>query len=345
MKIGWLDDVARGDRLAGLRTDPGYPERYSEWHHFNLNDDANGLYGIVNLAMSGDIRSPEQGRAGVSLAIWDGIRWRGTMNVHPTDQVRFAPGAVDLAIGDNSVQLCDGRYVVRAGLKDGSVSIQAEWRPRSDGVRIENIGGVVSSFVVPALAVNGMAMIEGRTYALSKATGYHDHNWGYWNWGQDMGWDWGYVIQSSGARANGSSRRSIVFGQVTDASRAEARSDMVVMVWTGRRCSHVFLDNAVEMSTRGTLTDVDIPRVPGLMSLLEPNRRSVPRHVRIEAREADDWIEIDLDVNQAMQFVIPHPSGSTTTTVSELVGRYDVRGSLEDEPIGFSYVGFAELAG
>jgi hypothetical protein len=120
---------------------------------------------------------------------------------------------------------------------------------------------------------------------------------------------------------------------------------MVLMIWSGRRPNHVFLDNAVEMSTQGVLKDVDIPRVPGLMSLLEPERRPVPRAIRIEAREADEWIEMNLDVHQAMQFVIPHPTGSATTTVSELVGTYGVRGSIEGQPIDFSYVGFAELAG
>jgi len=160
-----------------------------------------------------------------------------------------------------------------------------------------------------------------------------------------MGWDWGYMIEVPERGSRRIPRRSIVFGQVTDASRAEARSDMVLMVWSGRRCAYVFLDEAVTMAVEGQLDDVDVPRVPGLMALLEPECPVVPRRVSIEAREGADWIEIEFDVRQAMGFMVPHPQGRDVTTVSELIGGYDVRGSLEDETFHFSYVGFAELAG
>ena len=42
-------------------------ERYSEWHHFNFNDDASDVYGLFNLALSGDVHHPSRARAGVSL--------------------------------------------------------------------------------------------------------------------------------------------------------------------------------------------------------------------------------------------------------------------------------------
>jgi hypothetical protein len=345
VKIGFVDDLAAGDAIAGLRTDPGFPERYSEWHHFNLNDPAHDVYGIVNLALSGDVRSPELGRAGVSLVVWEGGRWHGTMNIHSTEEASFSAGSVHLAIGGTSVRLGDGGYEVSGALKDGSIALEATWRPRSFGVRIENIGGMVSSFIVPSLAVEGTLLVEDRRYDVRRATGYHDHNWGYWSWGRDMGWDWGYMIEVPTGRAGRVPPRSIVFGQVTDATRAEAKSDMVLMVWSGRRCAHVFLDEAVTMAVEGHLSDVDIPRVPGLMALLEPERPLVPQRVVIEAREGVDWIEIQLRVGQAMSFVIPHPQGPDITTVSELIGCYDVRGSLDGEEFRFSYMGFAELAG
>ena len=268
------------------------------------------------------------------------------MNIHGVETARFSPGDVDLQIGPNSVRYERGRYHVRGALKDGSVVLEAAWIPRSAGVRIQNIGGVVSSFVLPRMSVSGTLSIDGRAYRLRSTTGYHDHNWGHWRWGRDLGWDWGYILQPKPPTpANGHPPLSVVFGQVTDGSRAVARSDMVLMVWAGDRCAHVFLDDAVEMETVGELTDVDVPRVPGLMTLLHPDRRPVPRQLSIEAKDGDDWLEISLDVDRAMQFLIPHPDGEAITTVSELVGAYHVRGELEDEAFEFDYTGFAELAG
>jgi hypothetical protein len=46
------------------------------------------------------------------------------------------------------------------------------------------------------MKVNGKLTVDGKTYILKNAKGYHDHNWGYRNWG-DIGWIWGQVTQNS----------------------------------------------------------------------------------------------------------------------------------------------------
>ena len=339
-----VERIERGDAISRLRTAPADPERYSEWHHFNFNDDANGLYGIFNLAVSGDVRDVDRSRAGLSLVVSERGRWRGTMNLYGTEEAAFEPGAVDLALGANSVSWEDGRYRVQGALKDGSVRLDATWTPRSEGVRVDNIGGVVSTFILPRLDVAGTLEVDGRPYRLDGATGYHDHNWGYWTWGQDMGWDWGYIIE---APTNGAGGRplSLVFGQVTDATRASAKSDLVLVIWVGERCSQVFLDDAVRISTEGELPSAAVPRVPGVLALLEGRRRPVPRRLEIRAEDGDDWIEVSMDADHALQFLVPHAGGKGTTTVSELVGRYNVKGVLDGQPVDFSYIGFAELAG
>jgi len=352
MRISVVERIERGDALSRLRTGPPDPERYSEWHHFNFNDDANGLYGIFNLALSGDVRDPDASRAGVSLVVSEQGRWRGTMNLYGTEEAAFDAGAVDLALGANSVRWHDGVYHVQGALKDGSVRIDATWSPRCEGVRVDNIGGVVSTFILPRLDVTGSLEVDGRPYRLRGATGYHDHNWGYWTWGQDMGWDWGYIIESrppapAGTASAGDAGRplSIVFGQVTDASRDRAKSDLVLVIWTGERCTQVFLDDAVRISTEGELASDAVPRVPGVLALLEGRRSTVPRRLEIRAEDGDDWIEVVMEADHALQFLVPHAGGKGTTTVSELVGRYSVKGELDGDPVDFSYIGFAELAG
>lgn len=347
MRISVVDRIERGDALSRPRTGPGDAERYSEWHHFNFNDDANGLYGIFNLALSGDVGDPEKGRAGVSLVVSEQGRWRGTMNMHPVEDARYEPGAVDLALGDCSVRLRDGRYRIAGALKDGSVVLDAVCTPACEGVRVDNIGGLVSTFILPRLDVEGTLSVAGRDYRFDGATGYHDHNWGYWTWGSDLGWDWGYIIEApAGVPEEGRARPvSLVFGQVTDATRARAKSDLVLVVWVGDRCTQVFLDDAVEIAAGGELARNAVPRVPGVLALLDGHHRPVPDHLEIRARDGDEWLEMALDVDHAMQFLIPHAGGRGTTTVSELVGRYSVRGVLDGEKLDFSYVGFAELAG
>lgn len=339
-----VESIERGDAISRLRTEPPDPERYSEWHHFNFNDDANGLYGIFNLALSGDVRDPDRSRAGLSLVVSEQGRWRGTMNLYGTEEAAFQPGAVDLALGANAVRWEDPVYRVQGALKDGSVRLDATWTPRCEGVRVDNIGGVVSTFILPRLDVAGTLEVDGRAYRIDDATGYHDHNWGYWTWGHDMGWDWGYLIEAPTTRGGGRAL-SIVFGQVTDATRASAKSDLVLVIWVGERCTQVFLDDAVRISTEGELPAAAVPRVPGVLALLGGRRRTVPRRLEIRAEDGDDWVEVSMDADHALQFLVPHAGGKGTTTVSELVGRYTVKGVLDGQPVDFCYVGFAELAG
>lgn len=341
MRIRVVDRPERGDALSRFDPDRPAPEQYSEWHHFTFHDDASDLHGIVNLAVSGDVRDPDRSRAGLSLVVAEQGRWRGTMNLYGIEDARFEAGAVDLALAANSVRFDGSRYLVRAGLKDGSVALEVAWTPRCEGVRVDTIGGVVSTFILPRSEVEGWVEVDGRRYELAGAAGYHDHNWGYWTWGRDLGWDWGYAIEA----ADGEAARTVVFGQVTDASRATARSDMVMVVWDGPRCTSVFLDDAVRLTTDGEMAPAAVPRVPGVLALVEGRRRAVPRRVVVRADDGDDWLELALEASAGLQFLVPHGGGPGLTTVSELVGRYTVKGVLDGDPIDFARSGFAELAG
>ncbi|SRR6266550_1707726 len=346
MKLQFVDRVQEGDALSRVRSDPNERHKYSEWHHFNLNDDANGVYAIFNLALSGNIRDADQARVGVSLVVYErGRGWRGSMNLYPLEDTRFAADTIDLTIGTNSVKYRKDRYVVSGALKDGSVVLNATWTPETSALRVDSIGGVVNTFILPRLRVNGTLCVRGRKYHIEKATGYHDHNWGYWNWGEALSWNWGYIIQAPSARTNGQPPVSLVFGQVTNGANGRTKSDFALAVWDGDRCAQIFLDDAVRITTAGMLTGVTVPRVPGVMAFLEPGQGvAIPRHVNIQARDGDDWIEIDMDVNGAMQFLVPRSLGVGSTTISELVGEYSVRTMLRGYSREFSYNGFAEIA-
>jgi hypothetical protein len=345
MKLQFARHDMSGDAISTHGGDPADARHKSEWHHFTFTDDAQGLYGMVNLAVSGDVRSGERSRAAISLIVYERQHgWSGTMNVYTLDDVRFASGAIDLAIGTSAVRFKDGAYHVRAHLKDESVLIDATWTPQAEAVRIENMGGFINTFIVPRLATSGELVIRGRRVALNAAPGYHDHNWGTWDWSRDLGWNWGYLLD---APAGGSARpaTSIVFGQVTDATRSAARTELVLMVWRGDALTHVFLDDAVTLEVSGRMA-IAAPRIPGVMALLNPGRVGrVPERLAIRARDGADELDIDCTVEHAVHVLIPHTAGPQHTSVSELVGDYRLRGRIDGTPIDFRCAGFAELAG
>jgi hypothetical protein len=345
MKLRFARHDLTGDAMSVHGAEDADARHKSEWHHFTFADGERGLYGMVNLAVSGDVRSGERCRAAVSLIIFEREHgWSGTMNVYTRSDVRFASGRIDLAVGENAVRFAGGGYRVRARLKDESVAIDAVWMPQAEAVHIENMGGFINTFIVPRLAVSGDIVIRGRRLALTSVPGYHDHNWGTWDWSRDLGWNWGYLLD---APAGGSAEppMSIVFGQVTDATRSAARTELVLMVWRGEALTHVFLGDAVGLEVTGRKS-LAVPRVPGVMALLNPGRLSrIPESVEIRARDGEDHLDIDCAVEHAVELLIPHAIGTGHTAVAELVGEYRLRGRLDGVPVDFRCAGFAELAG
>ena len=343
MKLTLIGDDFARDVLSSPDTAALASQRYSEWYHFTFGDVRAGIGGVVNFALFGDVRDPERGRASMSLVVHEGARrWSGTVDMYGTDEARFTPGTVGLAMGSNTVRFDEGRYAVAAELKNRTVSIDATWTPRADAVRVENIGGFVNSFIVPRLDVTGVVRIGDRAIALERAGGYHDHNWGAWDWDRDVGWNWGYLLEAGAPRER---ENAVVFGQVTDATRGAARSGLVVMRWRGAKLTQVFLDDAVTLEALGRLA-VEPPRVPGVLALFVPGRVApVPEHLRVVAADGADTLRIDCRVRDAIHFLIPHAAGNGQTTVAELAGDYAASGELDGESVAFTCPAFAELAG
>ena len=48
--------------------------------------------------------------------------------------------------------------------------------------------------VIPRLRAEGTIEIDGVVHHLQNAPAYHDHNWGYWSWGDDFAWEWGFGL-------------------------------------------------------------------------------------------------------------------------------------------------------
>ncbi len=106
--------------------------------------------------------------------------------------------APDLTIGKSSVRLVGLEYHVRLDLTDGQGRrVVADLRlTASPGrlvppIEIAGAKGWRTGYVVPVMsgALAGTITVDGQTVPFD-GTGYHDHNWGFW---QDVRWQWGQV--------------------------------------------------------------------------------------------------------------------------------------------------------
>jgi hypothetical protein len=138
--------------------------------------------------------------------------------IDPDELLAHAP---DLRIGGGSVRLEGLRYRLRLDLPeelDGGRSHAKEPLRRVRGeiallatpgrsmvpLTIRGARGWISGYVVPVLSgpLEGELIVGAERIAVDGGTGYHDHNWGFW---EGVSWQWGQVAGEG---------LSFVFGRV-----------------------------------------------------------------------------------------------------------------------------------
>ena len=148
----------------------------------------------------------------------------------------------------------------------------------------------------------------------AEASGYHDHNWGRWHWGDDLGWE------SGRSPPRGKDRRR--WSATTDREHRDGSAPSLIAT-SGRR-HRAFAGPRVELTTSGRL-EATPRRLPGAMAALHQDRARprLPQRVTIRAADGRDRVEIDFTARAAAQLIAGDPAGHGFGFVHELVGEID----------------------
>jgi hypothetical protein len=237
--------------------------------------------------------------------------------VDDADLVARAP---DLDIAGNRVRLEGSQYRLTLALAqegdprsrlDGELVLDAPPGRSLPPTAIHGARGWVSGYVVPVLsgALHGRLRAGGETIDLAGATGYHDHNWGFW---EGVRWQWGQVADGD---------LSIVFGRVfPPASVADPERTPGVLAVLGPN------------GPLGFATDVSIEETP------------TPHRVTIRARGQRLNIMLALAVEETVgtRMGLTRQANGQTMTFLQLGGTYRVTGQLGDRTVDFTARGSAE---
>jgi hypothetical protein len=186
--------------LVRFRYVPDVPSRagsWAEWLYFN------GRAGDLQLYMTflaGPLQPDGTRAAGVRLQLdraGTNISYSAGQAIEEHALVTSAP---DLTIGGASVRLEGLQYHVtldllradgRAGRVTGQFRLAAVPGRSLSPFELRGAGGWVSGYTVPVMSgdLSGRLVVDGAALDL-KGTGYHDHNWGFW---QGVSWRWGQV--------------------------------------------------------------------------------------------------------------------------------------------------------
>jgi hypothetical protein len=310
-----LRPPGEGDPAAALAKD---------WLHLNIFDHATGLTGIVNASLHGRPGDPVAYAAGAVLFHTPGLGWLGDARVTTMDEA--AVGVHSIALDWLGFAISPGTGAIAASVRlPGSVRLNLEASPVSQpvevDVRVPFGSGWISWYIIPRLTVRGSLRLGGSDGErdLGGAFAYHDHNWGRWAWGEDIGWEWAVCAADDGAS---------IF-EVTRATDRSHRSGVIslIVVLDGQR--RIYRGAALQMNRTGRLGSPE-RRVPGAMAALRADRRMpvLPRHIRIRLDDGLDHAAIDISATSAAQLIIAEPTQPGVSFIHELAGTFRCSGQF-----------------
>jgi len=332
------DDVIRAmDRFHPIPQDT--PHRsWAEWLYFNGRTADGRVRFYLTFLVAGRDRSDNSpsARSGkrpafVRLQLDRDGRSTNYSAVEWIDERDLLARAPDLDVGGNRVRLEDSHYRITLALTGESRShgprapdVTAEMTLDATPGRalppftIRGARGWQSGYVVPVLsgAIHGRLTIDGETLALNGASGYHDHNWGFW---EGVHWQWGQV-----ASGNSPQDLSIVYGRVfPPASVADTNRVPGALALIGP-------DGPIAFATN--------------VSIAEAGDGATPQLITVRARGNDVDLTLKFTVADIVRnrMALTELASGAAMDFLQLAGTYQVTGHAGGRDVSFTARGSAE---
>ncbi|HEV3139301.1 MAG TPA: hypothetical protein VGY57_02230 [Vicinamibacterales bacterium] len=287
---------------------------WAEWLYFN-GRSADGRVRFYLTFITGPRIGADKRSAAVRLQLDRDGRSTSYTTIASIDERALLERAPDLDIAGNTVRLEGSRYRIALAVQNarGEITLDASLAQSVPPATIRGARGWMSGYVVPVLsgALHGALRVDGQTIGLDGASGYHDHNWGFW---EGVTWQWGQVAHDD---------LSFVYGRVfppasvADASRVPG-----------------FLGVLGPNGPLGFSTSVDIS---------EEGDGSAPKAVKVHAIGAriDLRLEFAVEESEQTRMGLTLAAGGAMTFL-QLGGRYRVCGRAGDRDVSFTARGSAE---
>lgn len=326
-----LDTLVRqADYWRGSPFTAGGPAGNKEWLHFCVR--GSGVELLVNFSVVDDMRhiaAPGNEFARLTVLSRDeGGAWDGDVELYPPSDVEVESGGMAMTFGRSSVAYRDGLYRLSLNMRTREISAELTLRPLvqpavSNNIRMD-AGTPINWALIPRLEVDGWIELKGHRSQIQGGLGYHDHNWGLFEWGRDFAWEWAYALPSLAA-----SRWTVVFVRLNN--RAHTRTYMQgLFLWQGSQPVRVFRGSEMAVRHDGLLPPRRWLKIPRAMALVEPGTAAdVPATVHVHARGRGDEVEMRFDAEDLAQVIIPNDTDvDGVTIINEVTGHLVLHGNV-----------------
>jgi hypothetical protein len=264
--------LAAMDRFHPIPDAPARAGSWAEWLYFKGQSGPITFYCTF---LAGPRQADGRRSAGVRLQLDRGGTVTSYADRDLLDEAALLASPPDVTIGRSRVRLEGARYHVVLDLPGASADF------RIDGSALQSLppfeirgaGGWISGYTVPVMggALTGAITLHAArdTTITLNGTGYHDHNWGFW---EGVSWRWGQV-QHEGL--------SYVYGRVfppRDAADPERLPGFLMALGP---------DGPIGFSTRVTITETD-------------DAAGRPRRILVRGRGESLDLRMDIAVEDAI---------------------------------------------
>ena len=173
---------------------------YKEWHHFNLFDAKNKIFGLFNFAIDGNPYDKNKRILTKNIIIRDGKgKYYTNIEAIQSDSFNISHLYPDLGYDDVSITYHDGLYNVDFVMNTMPISGKLKFQVACDPISTitKPFGsGYLGWTAIPRVRINGNLTINEINYKIKNALGYHDHDWGRFKWGERVGWIWALFLEN-----------------------------------------------------------------------------------------------------------------------------------------------------
>ena len=181
------------DRFHPIPNAPEFAASWAEWLYFN-GRTADGRLRFYLTFMVGPASAPGRRAAGVRLQLDRDGKTTTYAAGEIVDEAKVLAAAPDLDIAGSHVRLEGTRYRIELSLPGATGTLVLDPAPGQSlpPATITGARGWLTGYTAPVLSgtVRGDLTVGREPIAVRDATGYHDHNWGFW---KGVRWQWGQV--------------------------------------------------------------------------------------------------------------------------------------------------------
>jgi len=340
----------RAIALSVLRTDylrgPLGRAAHQEWFHFWIS--GSGLDVLVNFSVcheaSDELRAGRS-QARVVVLVREVHAWDGDAENIPLADVTLSGGRVFARMADHLFHFDGGVFRLRGRLRRRPISFDLVLVPVSFPSLANNAtlgAGMppLNWLAVPRLLASGRVVVSGRSYAISNAVAYHDHNWGRFT-RQDLAWQWGHATSSADSSGE---PVSMVFARLLNPAQTEVYVQSLLL-WRGPRQLRVLRNEELHVSASGNFgeTPFTVPAAAAL--LLTDLCPYVPARFGFSAKAGGDEVACVFVPEAIARIAIPNPTDLGTTIIHETAGAFELGGTIHGESVMLRGTGVFEFLG